>query len=555
MLEDLASLSERVLRGRNQALQELARGATLCEVLRTLTRTAEECFPDMRCSVLLLEGRQLRHGAAPSLPEFYCKAVDGMEIGPTRGSCGAAAALGKRVVVEDVLVHPNWEPFRDFARRAQVRACWSEPFFASTGEVLGTFAMYYGEPRKPIAPELEFIATTAHLAGIAVERKRDEERRHAQEERFRQVTESIREVFYLTEWEPGATVQKVLYVSPAYETVWGRSCQSLYDDPRSWFLDIHPDEREATVRAFHEGATLGTFDVEYRLVRADGSVRWIHDRAFPIRDENGRIYRVAGISEDVTRTKATELSLRQSEEEIRRARDEIEALRKRQVESLVSELLLAEEHERRQLAVDLHDGLNQTITLARLKLGQLDGCVDGAVRREIHEIRALVDQANQSARSLTFQLSPPILHDLGFEPAVQWLVEDVGRTYGLDIRLEGPEDPSPLSERIRVLLFRAVRELLINVAKHAGAKRTRVHLTRGARDVRITVEDDGQAFDPRFVGRRGLGLSTIRERLSHLGGEMSITSSAGKGTSVTLVAPLERGDDGDGGAKDGEAAS
>jgi len=542
MIEDLASLSERVLRGRNQALQELARGAALSDVLGTLTRSAEECFPDLRCSVLLLEGKRLRHGAAPSLPDFYTQAVDGFEIGPTRGSCGAAAALGRRVVVEDVLIHPNWSPFRELARRAEFRACWSEPFFASTGEVLGTFAVYYGEPRKPLASELEFIATTAHLAGIAVERKRAEERRRAQEERFRQVTESIREVFYLTEWDPGAPVQKVLYVSPAYETVWCRSCQSLYDDPRSWTFDIHPEDREPMVRAFLKEATLGTFDVEYRLVRPDGSVRWIHDRAFPIRDEHGRIYRVAGISEDVTGTKETELSLRRSEEEIRRARDEIEALRKRQVESLASELLLAEERERRELAIDLHDGLNQTIALARLKLGQLGGRVDGAVRTEIREITELVDQANKSARSLTFQLSPPILHDLGFEPAVQWLVEDVGRTYGLDITLEGPEDPSPLSERIRVLLFRAVRELLINVAKHAGAKSTRVRLSRGARAIHITVEDDGQAFDPRFVGSRGLGLSTIRERLSHLGGEMSITSSAGRGTSVTLVAPLERGE-------------
>jgi signal transduction histidine kinase len=242
----------------------------------------------------------------------------------------------------------------------------------------------------------------------------------------------------------------------------------------------------------------------------------------------------------VTDSKETELSLRVSEEEIRRARDEIEALRKRQVESLASELLLAEERERRQLALDLHDGLNQTITLARLKLGEIRARAEDALRGDLQEILELVDQANQSARSLTFQLAPPILYDLGFEPALQWLVEDIGRTYRLDISLDGPEDPSPLSERIRVLLFRAVRELLINVAKHAGATRTRVQLARGDQAIRIAVEDDGQAFDPRIVGSRGLGLSAIRERLSHLGGEMDIASAAGKGTCVTLVAPLER---------------
>jgi len=547
MAERLATLSERVLRGRNQALQELARGAALCEVLGTLTKGAEECFPELRCSILLVDDqRRLRHGAAPSLPEFYVRAVDGLEIGPTIGSCGAAAALGTRVVVEDVLTHPNWKPFRELVRRAEIRACWSEPVFSSGGQVLGTFAMYYGEPRRPRPSELEFIATTAHLAGIAIERKRVEERNRAQEERFRQVTETIREVFYLTEWNPEATVKKVLYVSPAYETVWGRSCQSLYDDPRSWSYDIHPEDRERMVQAFLTGSPSGDFDVEYRLLRKDGSVRWIHDRAFPIRDELGQVYRIAGISEDVTSSKETELSLRRSEEENRRARDEIEALRRRQVESLASELLLAEERERRRLAVDLHDGLNQTITLARMKLAHLGEHASESVREDVREILELVEQANQSARSLTFQLSPPILHDLGFEPALQWLVEDVGRTYRLEISLEGPEDPSPLSERLRVLLFRAVRELLINVAKHAGAKRTRVLLERGEHAIRIAVEDDGQAFDPRFFGSRGLGLSTIRERLSHLGGEMSIASTTGKGTRVTLVAPLERsGPDGE----------
>ncbi len=657
-----AGLSENALRGQNLALQQLARGAALGEVLGTLTQNAEECFPDLRCSILLVdETHRLRHGAAPSLPDFYVRAIDGLEIGPSVGSCGAAAALGRRVVVEDVLSHPNWEPFRELARRAEIRACWSEPIFSSAGDVLGTFAMVYSTPRAPRPSELEFIVATAHLAGIAIERRRDEERHRAQEERFRQVTETIREVFYLTEWNTDQEVKKVLYVSPAYETIWGRSCQSLYDDPRSWSYDIHPDDRGRMVRAFLDGATRGTFDVEYRLVRPDGSARWIHDRAFPIRDEHDRVYRTAGISEDVTAQKEIELSLRESEErfrqlaesiqgvfwltdwvnrrilyaspawdaiwgsprsvlfgedrqgwarnihpedrarvleafyrdaetgtydidfrvihadggvrwlhersfpirdesgrvvrmagiaediterkrveeEIQRTHDEIEALRKEQVESLASELLLAEERERRRLALDLHDDLNQTIALARMKLGQLLDRLDESLRSPAQEIVDLVNQANESARSLTFQLSPPILHDLGFEPAVQWLVEDVGRRYGLDVALEGPEEPSPLSERIRVLLFRAVRELLINVAKHAGATQTRVRLDRDESHLRIVVEDDGQAFDPRSVGSRGLGLSGIRERLSHLGGEMSISSAVGRGTRVTLVAPLE----------------
>ena len=528
------TFSERVLRGRNLALQELARGSPLERVLGTLARSAESCFPGVRCSVLLLDAeRRLRHGDSPSLPDFYVRAVDGLEIGPDVGSCGAAAARKERVIVEDVRTHPNWERFRELAERAEVRACWSEPVLSSGGDVLGTFAMYYREPRHPTETELTFIIATAQIAGIIIEHRRVLERQQAQEERFRQLAEAIHEVFYLTEWSPSATVKKVLYVSPAYETIWGRTCQSLYDDPRSWSYDIHPADREHMVQSFLTDSADGTFDVEYRLLRPDGSIRWIHDRAFPIRDAQGQIYRIAGISEDVT-------GYKEIQDELRRARDEIEALRRTQVESLMSELLLAEERERRALALDLHDGLNQTIALTRLMLVRLLDHPDEGVRREVRDIVALVDQANQAARSMTFQLSPPILHDLGFEPALQWLVEDVARTYRLEVSFEGPEDASPLSERIRVLLFRAVRELLINVAKHAGARRARVCLVRGPDAIRIAVEDDGQAFDPRVVGSRGLGLSAIRERLTHLGGEMSIESAAGKGTRVTLAAPLQR---------------
>lgn len=342
MLEREISLHEKVLRGRNQVLQDLARGASLESVLTSLTRSAEECFPDLRCSILLLDGkRQLRHGAAPSLPDSYVRAIDGLDIGPDVGSCGAAAALGRRVVVDDVLAHSNWAPFRELAVSAKIRACWSEPIFSQDGGVLGTFAMYYGEPRKPSEDELEFIATTAHVAGIAIERKRDEDRRRANEERFRQLAESIHEVFYLTDWDQN----RILYVSPAYETIWGRSCQSLYDDPKSWSYDIHPEDRARTFDAFVRDATRGGFNVEYRIIRPDGSVRWIHDRAFPIRDKHDRVYRIAGISDDITARKTVEL--------------EIEALRRTQVESLASELLLAEERERRRLALDLHDGLNQ----------------------------------------------------------------------------------------------------------------------------------------------------------------------------------------------------
>jgi PAS domain S-box-containing protein len=161
-------------RSQNRVLADLARGIDPELVLAKLVREAEALVPDMRCSILLVapDGRHLRHGFGPSLPGDYNAAIDGIEIGPDVGSCGAAAHLGKRVIVEDVMTHPNWEAVRDLARRANIRASWSEPIRSSDGEVLGTFAMYYSNVRSPDEHELRVMESWAHLAGIAIERRR-----------------------------------------------------------------------------------------------------------------------------------------------------------------------------------------------------------------------------------------------------------------------------------------------------------------------------------------------------------------------------------------------
>lgn len=520
--------AEEVLRGRNLALQQLATGRSLEEVLTTLTVSVEEVFPDVRSSVLLLDEHGcLRSCAAPTLPPDYVQAIDGLEIGPDIGSCGAAAARGRRVTVEDVMTHPNWCEFRDLAVRYDFRACWSEPIFSSEGDVLGTFAMYYASPRGPVAEELEFMTGTAHLAGIAIERKRDEQSLVDSEERFRQLAENIRGAFWLMNW----VTQELLYVSPAYEAIYGQSCQSLYDDPRSWSERVHPEDRSRVIAEYARDGEHGVYDTEYRVVRPDGSVRWIHDRAFPIRRSSGEVYRIAGISEDVTERVLLD-------QELWEARDELDAHRRAQLESLTSELLLAEERERQRLAQDLHDGLSQTMSLAQMKLGQARERASGAEREALAEVSELIGRANRAARSLTFQLSPPVLHDLGFEAAVQWLVDDIRESYELEIELEEDGAPLPLEADVRVLLFRAVRELLINVAKHARARRASVKLTREGDMGRIAVQDDGVAFDTAAIGKRGIGLYSIRQRLSHLGGHMTIESEPGVGTTVELLAPL-----------------
>jgi hypothetical protein len=185
--EQLQSL-EALQRGRSAVLEKIAlTEAPIEEVLSTVARAVESILPDVQCSILLYdaEAGRLHLAAAPSLPDFYNEAVNGIEVGPTVGSCGAAAATGRRVIVADVLEHPNWSAYRELAMKADLRACWSEPILSSTGNVLGTFAMYYRDPREPGELELGFIETSARLVQLAIERERMRGEHDELEERLR----------------------------------------------------------------------------------------------------------------------------------------------------------------------------------------------------------------------------------------------------------------------------------------------------------------------------------------------------------------------------------
>jgi signal transduction histidine kinase/PAS domain-containing protein len=165
--------------GENCILEMIARDALLEEILGDLVRVVEGQFAGLLCSVLLLDedGQHARHGAAPSLPEAYSKAIDGLSIGPMAGSCGTAMYRRETVIVNDILEDPLWEPYRGVAEPYGFRACWSTPILAHSGKPLGSFAMYYREPRSPSPAEIRALEMATHLAGIAIERKLAREER------------------------------------------------------------------------------------------------------------------------------------------------------------------------------------------------------------------------------------------------------------------------------------------------------------------------------------------------------------------------------------------
>jgi C4-dicarboxylate-specific signal transduction histidine kinase len=182
--------------GESRILVMIARDAPLQEILENLVRVVEAQFAGLLCSVLLLDedGQHARHGAAPSLPKPYIKAIDGLCIGPKAGSCGTAMYRREPVVVTDILRDPLWELYRSVAEPYGFRACWSTPILANAGKPLGSFAMYYREPRTPSPPETRALEMATHLAGIAIERKVA----HEERERLRQAQADLAHINRVT---------------------------------------------------------------------------------------------------------------------------------------------------------------------------------------------------------------------------------------------------------------------------------------------------------------------------------------------------------------------
>jgi PAS domain S-box-containing protein len=182
--------------GESHILEMIARDAPLEETLENLVRFVEAQFAGLLCSVLLLDedGQHVRHGAAPSLPKPYSEAIDGLRIGPKAGSCGTAMYRRETVVVTDILQDPLWEAYRDVAGRYGLRACWSTPILSHSGTALGSFAMYYREPRSPSPAETRALELATHLAGIAIERKLAREER----ERLRQAQADLAHINRVT---------------------------------------------------------------------------------------------------------------------------------------------------------------------------------------------------------------------------------------------------------------------------------------------------------------------------------------------------------------------
>lgn len=212
---------------------------------------------------------------------------------------------------------------------------------------------------------------------------------------------------------------------------------------------------------------------------------------------------------------------------------------------LTSRLIQTEERERRRLATEIHDRIGQTLAVSKMQLGAIQTELDSQdLKKKVEYIRELISQTIRDVRTLTFELSPPILYELGLRAALEWLAEGMRIQSSLEVEVAVDGSDLELNVDRRVLLFRICRELLLNVMKHASAKRVRVYIQSDGDLITIEISDDGVGFDQTELQgavdpfERGFGLFSIREQLQHYGGTFLVDSAPNRGSVMTIVLPL-----------------
>ena len=386
---------------------------------------------------------------------------------------------------------------------------------------------YDGLERRVEERTAELLQVNEQLTGEVKERKRAEEVLGESEEQYRLLVQNLPAIVYrgFKDWSVQFFDEKIGLLT-------GYGTGEFNSKDIKWSDMIVEEDFETVKQDFIKALkTDKSYVREYRIRTKTGDVLWIQDRGQIVCDDKNEIEYVSGVFFDITDRKKTEGKLLTYQEQLR---------------SLASELTLSEERERRRLAASLHDSTIQLLAISKMKLGALEGSAPSAtLAGELGGIHEFVGQALAQTRTLTFELSPPELHTFGLAAALAHLTRRMEKLHSIRFEYVDMDQPPELDEDLKVLLFRAVQELLLNAVKHAQAQNIRLSLSSEDKQLLIEVEDDGVGFDIPQEGHhltdsRGFGLFSIRERLRHVGGRLEIHSSQGQGgTRVALVVPLK----------------
>lgn len=396
----------------------------------------------------------------------------------------------------------------------------------------------------------------------------------------RQAEKALRcERTYLKQVLQQMPVAVVLAQAPNGALVFGnRACEQLFRHPINYSQDIEeygvwklfdseglplPPAQYPLLQAIEKGVFIE--DREMVIERGDSTRAMVNVNASPILDAEGIIMGAVGTMVDITEKKKAEDALQKAndvlESKVRERTSQLADINKSLLEeiedrkrtekelrcaqknlrAMASEIILADEKSRRKFAAELHDSVVQTLGAAKLRSQLLREHISEEGAPEYSVLQELLSRSIAEARQIMAELSPPLLYQLGFLPAMEWLAEQVASQNGLDIKFKGKIVSGPLAHEVQVLLFQSTRELLMNVVKHSNSKEAFVTVSQVGQFVRVTVRDNGAGFHGKISFREdnsGFGLFSIRERLKHLGGHLAIESKPARGTRVTMVSPV-----------------
>jgi len=551
--------AEALLGGEKRLLEMIAKGDSLPAILDAVCQLVEEQLPDVISSVLLLDGDRLWHGGAPSLPKSYNGAIDGLVIGPSEGSCGTAAYRGEPVIVSDIATDPLWAKFRDLALSHSLRACWSTPILSTENKVLGTFAMYYRDPRSPTSQDLGLIELATHLVRIAVERDRAEQALRTSEQLARShVDVMMRSLDVLaTEAAPEKFIAEMLrtigqHLHARGVLLWLRNQeddslrlhlvieddQQVEPDPEHPFVkDPQAWKRSLQEMLFTKGpvvcddieqdSRIGPEFREYLMNR--GRKKFLAIPMFVLGEVRGFIG-IQHVERGAYRPEEIELAQALAHHVM--------------LATHVAELAEQRRHavvfqERTRMARDIHDTLAQGFTGVII---QLDTSVEALRDEEPEEAAKHIGRARELAReSLTearrsvHALRPQALENATFADALRAIITNTtaGTSLHADFQLKG--EPRELQPAVEENLLHIGQEALSNALKHARATKFRARLSFDSHAVRLELHDNGRGFVVDCANGEGIGLIGMRERAEQIGATLAVTSKPGKGTKILAV--------------------
>jgi PAS domain S-box-containing protein len=543
--------SARLLEGQNQVLESIVQGTPLADTLSLLITVIEGQATGMLGSILLLDedGRHVRHGAAPSLPESYIRAIDGEPIGPRAGSCGTAAYRRRTVITEDIATDPLWESYRPVALGHGLRASWSTPIFDADERVLGTFAMYFRVPCLPTDHHRQLIEISTDIAAVAIMKHRETEALHQREAQLA----SAQRIAHLGSYEWDMRTNTVDRSAELCH-IFGVKPEDFKPTVEGYLEFVHPDDRHTTWTTIERSLREGTrFEFEERIIRPDGAIRQLRSQGEWMHDESGAPVRLMGICQDITERKLAEEQLRQREREIGERKRLAEWLTARNDE--LKAFAYTVSHDLKAPLRAIAGYANELDTRHREGLGQRAKWCLSQISTATHSLERLIEDLLQYSRldTRTPAETTVALADLVHTILADYETVIAERHIEVDLAIEVARARTwkrGLAQILTNLVDNAVK-----FSRNATPPTIRIATESTPEGLRLSVQDNGIGFDmahhdrvfalftrlvrPRDFEGTGAGLAIAKKLTEKMGGRIHAESAPGAGATFYVDLPQD----------------